>query len=111
MELINLTPHPVTIHGVEGSVTLPKGVGALPRLAVTRREVGAVLVGGVVLPISRVTLGEVTDLPDPREGVMLLVSAMVAEACPTRADLVSPGELVRDMAGVITGANGLSIPR
>lgn len=106
MSIINLTPHAVTLHGADGkAVTLPPS-GQVARLAVTREAMAPVVVNGVTLPVSRPTLGAVTGLPDARPGVLLLVSALVADAV-RRADVVSPGELVRDAAGVITGAKGL----
>ena len=106
MNIINLTPHAVTLHGAEGkAVTLPPS-GQVARLAVAREAMAPVLVDGVTLSVSRPTLGAVTGLPDAQPGVLMLVSALVADAV-RRADVVSPGELVRDAAGVITGAKGL----
>lgn len=106
MTIINLTPHAVTLHGADGqSVTLPPS-GQVARLAVAREAMAPVVVDGVTLAVSRPTLGAVTGLPDAQPGVLLLVSALVADAV-RRADVVSPGELVRDAAGVIVGAKGL----
>ena len=109
MELINLTPHAVTLHGELGSVTLPKGLGPFPRLETIRYPMAPVVVGGVILPVKCVViLGEVRDLPAPTEGVVFVVSAMVEAACPKRSDLYSPGELLRNGDGTIIGAYGLS---
>ena len=108
MELRNLTPHAVTIHGQGGSFTLGKGEGPFPRLMVSRKDAGSMQIGGVIIPIYSPTLGQVIDLPDPVLGISYLVSALVAEALPEREDLYSPGELVRDEKGIVVGANGLS---
>ncbi len=106
IDIVNLTPHAVTLHGVDGkSVTLPPS-GQVARLAVTREPMPPVIMDGVTLAVSRPTLGAVTDLPDAQPGILLLVSALVADAV-RRGDVVSPGELVRDAAGVITGARGI----
>jgi len=112
----NLTPHAITLHGEGGSITIaPSGVVA--RLAVTREERPALMVGGVVLPVHRPSLGAITThypsggvvdgLPPEEAGVVFVVSALVADAAK-RPDVMAPGELVRDASGVITGARGLS---
>ena len=106
MKIINCTPHALNIYHFGGVLRLlPSGV--LPRLAVTRENVTPV-VGpwDEVLNVSRTTLGELTDLPDPQDGVILVTSALVADAAK-RPDVMSPGELVRDASGVIIGCRGL----
>jgi len=106
MKLVNLTPHAVTLHGIDGSVTLPPS-GAIARLAVTRFPLTSVVIDGVTLEVNRPTMGAVSGLPDDNyPDVLYVVSALVAEAV-RRRDLVSPGELLRDSAGVIIGAKGL----
>jgi hypothetical protein len=50
--------------------------------------------------------GEVTDLPEPEEGTIYIVSGMVAAAAP-RPDVMSPGTLVRDDQGKPMGCLGL----
>ena len=106
MKLVNLTPHAVTLHGIDGSVTLPPS-GTIARLAVTRVLVTSVVIDGVTLEVNRPSLGEVSGLPaDDYPDTILIVSALVADAV-RRRDLVSPGELLRDSAGLIIGARGL----
>lgn len=106
MTIRNLTPHAVTIHGYQGTITIqPDGPPA--RLAVTRQLVGEVFVDEVTIPINRPTFGLTEGLPEAQPDTLLLVSALVAEANKHRRDLVSPGELVRDEAGNIVGARGL----
>ena len=106
MKIVNLTPHAVTLHGAEGKAMTLAPSGQLARLAVAREPMFPITVDGVTLSVSRPTFGAVTGLPDAQPGVLLLVSALVAEAV-RRVDVVSPGELVRDSAGVIVGASGL----
>lgn len=102
MELRNYTPHPLALHGPEGILNLPVA-GPAPRLAVSRQDLGT-LAG---LPLVRSSMGKVEGLPEPVAGVVLVVSALVAEAAPERTDLVYPGEAIRDGAGRVVGARGL----
>ena len=102
MELRNLTPHPLGLHGPEGILNLPVA-GAAPRLDVSRVALGT-LAG---LPLVRSTMGKVQGLPAQEPGVVLVVSALVAEAAPERTDLAYPGEALRDEAGRVIGARGL----
>lgn len=100
--LINMTPHPLAIRMREEVIRLaPSGI--VPRCSASRMPCD--YTDGI--QTVRTTLGSVVDLPDAKEGVYLIVSALVMNACPDRADLRSPGEAVRDAAGVIVGCNGL----
>lgn len=104
--LLNLTPHALTLVGENGTVTVPAS-GQVARLAVTRTACAPVTVDGVLtLTVTRPTLGDTVGLPEPQPGVVLVVSAMVAEAAG-RADVMSPGELLRDEGGKVIGARGL----
>lgn len=58
--------------------------------------------------INRVTVGKVYNLPEPRDGVLYLVSRQVAEACPQRQDLVIVDETIRNDKGQIIGAKSLA---
>ncbi len=106
MELKNYTPHPITL--LVGKGLLAEGItfqpaGPAPRLEPSREPLGEIL----GIPVVRTTLGKPVGLPTPEEGVVFVVSALVAEACPERTDLAYPGEAVRDSDGVIIGARGL----
>lgn len=105
--LINLTPHVITIHGADGAVVvLPSAGVARVSEARTPRE-ALVLPTGEVIPVTSPAYGEVTGLPDAREGVVWVVSAMVRAALPDRRDLASPGNLLRDAGGNPLGCQGL----
>lgn len=106
MNLVNLTPHAINLHGNDDNVITIQPCGEVARLSVTRETRSPVVAAGVTLPVCRPTLGEIKGLPDPRDGVLYVVSALVAEAAK-RQDVMSPGELIRDADGVIVGANGL----
>ena len=101
MPFINLTPHAIVI--VDGPTFAPSGTVA--RCGVISAHAGSH--AGVNL--SYTAYGEVIDLPDPSDGVYLIVSGLVRSAVPGRADVVSPGDLARDGAGVVIGCRGLVV--
>jgi hypothetical protein len=103
MLIRNLTPHGVRVVSPDtSSITFPPD-GLVARVSQTTAVVDTARIYGVDIPIHTVSYGKVEDLPEESEGVLLLVSAMVRSALPSRKDLVSPGELVRDAKGVILG--------
>ena len=105
MKILNLTPRPLTLVGENGTLEVPPS-GRVARLGVTRTACSPVTVDGVTLTVSRPQLGDIVGLPAPEPWVLLVVSAMVAEAAG-RADVMSPGELLHDGAGNVIGARGL----
>ena len=109
MELINLTPHPLTIVGADGEILLNRAPdGPMARCAEDRAEVGTVdLPGGAQVPLRVVGFGVVTGLPTPRDGVLYVVSRATAEAAG-RDDVVYPDEQVRDADGRIIGCRALA---
>ena len=74
----------------------------------TTSEVPDGTLGGI--PMIQITFGEVENLPPQKEGVLLIVSAMVANAGRKqgRTDLVTPAHMVRDHAGNILGCTSLA---
>ena len=106
MQLVNLTPHALTLVTVSGTPITFQASGDLARLTVIREPLPALAIDGEIYGVIRPTLGEVFGLPAPAPGVIYVVSAFVAEKAK-RADVLSPGELLRDSAGVIIGARGL----
>lgn len=105
MKILNLTPHSLTLVGDNGTLVVPPS-GQVARLTVTRKEITPIEIDGFILPVNRPTLGAITGIPEREHGVILVVSALVAEAV-RRADVMSPGELLRDGFGAIVGARGL----
>jgi len=127
---INLTPHEVTIIGGGEPMVVPPS-GTLARVAQTLTEVGTVR--GV--RIVRSTYGAVVGLPPQQHGcaycgaincecaagnegvcgcsgepeypATYIVSAMVRDAVPSRTDVFSPADFVRDAAGKIVGCKAL----
>jgi len=105
VEFVNLTPHAVNIQREDGTMLVVPPSGELARRAETR-ESCAPLAG---IRTSRVVFGEVTGLPEPREGVIYIVSGLVLAAVPDRADVVAPGAPIRDEQGRVIGAGELSV--
>ena len=101
MNFVNLTPHTLNIHGPGGVWSCPPS-GTIARVATVNRA--AAPVGDI--PTVVTTLGEVTGLPEPAPETVLIVSGMVATAA-ARADVFSPGDLVRDHQGRPIGCKGL----
>lgn len=107
IELVNLTPHAVTIVCDDVSVTIPVG-GAPARVDIERGEATPIMFGSTRLPIGwSSSVGVVTGLPEPVEGVWYIVSRIVADALPHRDDLVFPDLLVRDSEGNPIGCERL----
>jgi hypothetical protein len=100
----NFTPHSVTlVRSGEPVVVFPSiGVG---RCAVAPQTLDTISTdfGGVVIA-SAPAFGPVEGLPEAREGVMLIVSRLVASAAG-RDDLVVPDGIVRDGSGNIIGCS------
>lgn len=97
--LINLTAH--TITEITTGVSIPPS-GRVARVKASTRKV-AEFVG---YPIFESTFGDVEGLPEPQEGIMYIVSALCMNACSTRTDLLSPGNLLRDEHGKPAGCIG-----
>lgn len=115
MEIINLTPHPVTcgayrfpsagVARVDASETQAGHIEMVCLVHPDDPECGCT---GKYLPIIRQTLGQVSGLPAPRGGTRYIVSRMVAAACPGR-NLLVPARLVRDEAGRVVGCSAFEV--
>lgn len=106
MRILNLTPHPINVLR-NGAV-----IEILPEPAPARVSSKFVSAGSVDgINLYRAVYGDVTGLPAEDEDTRLIVSAMVADACPGRYDLYSPAsghpEVVRNDKGQIVSVPGL----
>lgn len=59
------------------------------------------------IAVTRAVYGDITGLPEPQEGVIYIVSALVALAA-RREDVLFPGPAIRDAEGRIVACRGLS---
>lgn len=104
MKIINCTPHPISIRKRDYSfLSLPKAT-VIPRLETVDTIVD--IVDGI--EIHKMKFNNTIDLPEKKDGTILVVSRMVVDANPDRDDLVSPGSAIRDENGIIIGCEGLS---
>ena len=121
MEIINLTPHQVSLYstsdctevqqGSYKSLVLREGAQALatyPSMGVARATASKAVVdqleiGGQVVAINATTYGKPEGLPDAVEGTYYIVSALTAQAAKSRHDLLIVDGTVRDGDGRICG--------
>lgn len=105
MTIKNLTPHVLNVYTTNNEVIDIAPDGVVPRCR--QYEEPVFWIDGI--QITRQTYGEVENLPEKEDGVLLVVSRLVAAACPDRKDLLIPGPLVRNEQGQPVGCKGLSI--
>lgn len=107
--IINLTPHEVRVYPL--GYTIEDDCVVLPPSGQVARVTMSTVLVDVAGPIDLVrnTAGTVTGLPEPVEGTLYVVSALVRLAVPHRVDVASPGELIRDTNGQPIGCRGLVI--
>jgi len=108
MKIINLTPHPVTLLGPDGDITIEPS-GTIARVEAIEKAVGTITVDWLDVPVVQTEFGQVTGLPEPNGMARYIVSRVVMSACPDRDDLLVPTQFVRDEQGNIKGAKALSI--
>lgn len=104
LQVLNLTPHAINVVTDAGTQTFAPS-GQVARCASSSAQVGDL--NGI--PLFRTKFGEVQGLPEPQDGVLYVVSALVRQAVPHRPDVASPGDLVRDEAGNVVGCKGLIV--
>ena len=106
MKIVNLTPHDVNIIGEIGEVvqTFPAS-GELARCSVSREQVD--VINGI--PVNRTIFGDVEGLPEQQEGIVYIVSALVAQAVKDRDDLLIPDDAVRDEQGRVVGCRAFAM--
>ena len=102
-QMINLTPHSITLLcGVTPMVIPPSGV-------VARVSSHTEVIGNIGdIPITKTAYSAVEGLPEPEEGTIYIVSALVAQRVPARDDVFIPNESVRDENGRIIGCKSLA---
>ena len=104
MKFINLTPH--EIYEVNTGMRLPsKGVARVKSATQVVDNIKGVTIYRSVFE------GTIDGLPEPKEGVVYIVSALALNAVPKhRTDVVAPGNLVRGEDGQPIGCQGFRLP-
>lgn len=101
MKFINLTQHEIN-EATTGLVVQPIRPAVRLDMATATIEV----IDGI--PIMRSEfVGTLTNLPEPQEGIMYIVSALALNGVPdNRTDVVAPGDAVRDRLGKVVACRG-----
>jgi len=109
MEIINCTPHELSVIAKDGEVVTVPPSGIITRLSEERKPAGIVIMDdGTRIDATAAEHGGIVDLPEMQSNTIFVVSAMVRMALRNRIDVFSPGVLVRDAAGNIIGCQGLT---
>lgn len=109
--IINLTPHEIgfckdgdTERGYDYDVVkIIPPCGLVAWLTGENNWVGEV--DGI--PIFKAAYEKIEGLPEPRDGVVYVVSTLVKQQCRDRKDVLVPTNLIRDSAGNIIGCMAL----
>lgn len=106
-EILNLTMHDVTIKFNGETHVIPKsGLSVRCKIPMEKAED----INGIPCEYKRTDMLS-TLLPPEQEGVLLLVSSMVLDACPDRKDLIAPntskGMAIKNNAGKTIAVKGL----
>jgi hypothetical protein len=104
MTLVNLTPHPINLLSEEGEALELQSSG-VARIAMTAHQAGYI----ARYRLAFLKPGDIDGLPAPLPGVVYVVSALVAQAVPERADVVSPDTgpgAIRNAKGHIVAVRG-----
>ena len=101
--IINLTPHNLVLQ--LGDVTKTIASSGVARCQQSGSYAGKI----DDVPLVTMAYGAVEGLPEPIEGTVFVVSALVRCAVPMRSDVASPGDLVRDSLGAVVGCRNLVI--
>ena len=112
IKLVNKTPHVLNLVTEDGARISLEPVLPTPRVSSSSVKTATSMISdenGIEHTIVREApvFGEVVDLPEPQEGVLYIVSMLVAARASNRTDLVSPGRQLRNEAGQVIGCAGL----
>ena len=108
MNLVNLTPHSITIAFAGQKVTIPPS-GTVARVEMEQVERGIRVIDGLHVPVHANVPKAVIGLPEPQSGVGYLVSAVVLAAVSERDDVFAPDttNAARNEQGHIVSVPGL----
>lgn len=104
-KIVNLTPHKIVVRIGESETSFPAS-GTVARVASKMEEVGTI----AGIPVKSQIFGEVEGLPEPEEGTVYIVSALVLARAKEagRSDVVAPNtsEGYRNEKGQIVAVPG-----
>lgn len=113
MQIVNLTPHELNIYAAGqliASIPASGNIARVEEVDMPREPILIPTQSGEFLPIpiSIREYGKSTNLPSPNGITYYYVSAMVAQANPTRTDLLYAGKLIRNEKGQIVGVESFA---
>lgn len=104
MEMVNLTPHEVTII-TEDNIIMIQPSGQIAKCEHQSECIG--IFNGI--KIYKTKYGAVTNMPEAKENTIYITSSIVANALKdSRNDIYVPFDFVRDDKGRIIGCRGLT---
>jgi len=116
MDIRNFTPHAVRLEIGRGTVVVFESEG-IARVSTSEEICGGIALAAEAYGVEDREVLDITlfeqvhgapeGLPPERAGVYLIVSGLVRCALPHRKDLLSPGDLIRDERGRVTGCRKL----
>ena len=112
MKIVNLTPHALNIRQNNGEIVNVEPSGIVARCQTTKKVVDW-LTDGLHpddvphIQVRKTEYGAVEGIPQPESGTIYATSMLAAQASG-RADVLFPGEAIRDASGSIVGCDGLS---
>jgi len=111
MEIINLTPHALTIVADGETILSVPASGQLVRCSEKVEDAGQLDVAGVSIPCVRKQMGDLEGLPAAQAATIYFVSAIAAQKAweMGRQDVVCGSVAVRDAEGKTIGTAGFSV--
>lgn len=113
MEVINLTPHNITLVYEGGNAFIPASGKVCRVLTQTYDSHNIVLLNGMAIPVVKTRFGEIEGLPPKQNGKVYIVSQIVRSALTAkgedRPDVVVPTDFIRDENGNIIGCRKFSV--
>lgn len=109
--VVNLTQHRITLFDITGEHHVHVDPSAnTARVNSEMKTDEYIVVDGIQIPIISVSNRQILNLPEPEDGVLYVVSGLVASEAH-RPDVVSPSRIVRDpFNGNTRGARALLRP-
>lgn len=106
-QIINLTPHDVTILDNDSNEVARFPSQGCVRLASKIEQLTTIETDTIEVPVTITTYGRAENLPPQKAGIWLIVSQVVVQALWERPDLLFPNELIRDERGRVVGCQSL----
>ncbi len=103
MKIVNLMPRDLVFYTDDGSIRYPRSIRNGPETTEKRKKIDEI----AGIPVNEIYSAEVSNLPDPQEEIVYVVSPIVAAACSKRDDLYIPDRIVVDKDDLI-GCRALS---